>query len=496
MARFVGIDISPTHVRAALVRSRMRAMVVERLLEVDRSHVETLEQALQTCVLPLLEHGEAMAVAVDGNEAFFHRLTLPASARKQIEEVLPFELEAQVPVEFDDLIHDFRIIPSRAPGKEIRLITAAAHAERVVGLVGLVRGALGREPERVGCGSLPLANLANVCPRLQEPGPIALVDVEADRTEVLILAGGALVAARTLSVGMQALPDDAQALSGQLRQTFAAWAASGGEAVSHVWLLGLGALDPKAPAYLSYTLGVITESITASAFTTDLPEGEPLLPRYAKAIALAAGLKNPRDLNLRKGGLTFERGYEFVKDKVPLLTGLAGSILISFLFATWAESRALSREHDMLTEALATVSQNVLGEETSDPEEALLALERGRTSTADPMPHADAFDLLVGISKAIPMEVTHDIEDFDLERTRRRVKIKGVVSSGADAQKVTKEIKKIRCVQNVKDPKITQVINSERKKYQLEFIFRCPEDEAKAKPKKPKGEESAKGGEG
>ena len=218
----------------------------------------------------------------------------------------------------------------------------------------------------------------------------------------------------------------------------------------------------------------------------------PLLPRFAQAMGLAAGLKQARDLDLRQGALAFERGHEFVKEKAPLLTGLAGAIVVSFLFATWAQLRALSREHEVLTASLAAISRDVLGEETEDPERARELLDTGGgRAVSDPMPHADAFDVLVGLSETIPMTMTHDIDEFDMQRGK--VKIRGIVDTAADAKKIAKDVEKIRCVKNIKTGKITQVVNSDRQKYSLEFDVRCAEDQSKIKGKKVKPDEKETG---
>ena len=80
---------------------------------------------------------------------------------------------------------------------------------------------------------------------------------------------------------------------------------------------------------------------------------------------------------------------------------------------------------------------------------------------------------------------------------RGRVKVNGVVPTTADAQKVATGVKKIRCVETVKMGKITQVINSDRQKYVLEFEVKCPEDAGKGGKKKQrdKAGDAAGGGE-
>jgi general secretion pathway protein L len=135
----------------------------------------------------------------------------------------------------------------------------------------------------------------------------------------------------------------------------------------------------------------------------------------------------------------------------------------------------------------------VLGQEATTGEEALDLLEKQKAKDeGDPMPHMDAFDVIVELSKVIPMSVTHDIEEFDMQRSH--VKINGVVGSTADAQLVAGGMKSHRCFSDVKISKITQVVNSDRQKYVLELDVKCPEDGGKKKkPAKDKEKTEAEG---
>ncbi len=143
-----------------------------------------------------------------------------------------------------------------------------------------------------------------------------------------------------------------------------------------------------------------------------------------------------------------------------------------------------------MTTALSALSKDVLDQETTDGAEAIELLEKKKgQDEADPMPRMDAFDVIVELSKVIPLSVTHDIEEFDMQRGH--VKINGVVSSTADAQMVAGGMKTHRCFSDVKISKITQVVNSDRQKYVLEFDVKCPEE---SKKKKAPAKEPAAGG--
>jgi general secretion pathway protein L len=495
MARLIGIDIRASHVRAALLHTSYRSIELEQMLEVDVAQAASLDEAIQACVLPMLQHADALAAAVEGQYAFLHRITLPATAAKRIEEILPFELEAQVPVDMSELVWDYRTLRRTSATAPIVTLTAAARTEHVRQRIELVRRLLGRELDRVGCGPLALANLVTLAPDLAAAEPVALIDLGGNRSEVLILDQGEPAFARTLSRGVEGLPESAPALAAELRQTFASWLSLDGAPVRTAYLVGGGAAAQGAEGYLSYELGVGVQRLPRLGIQ-GLSDAElELVPRYAKAIALAAGLiGRPRDPDLRRGDLAYQRGFGFLKDKLPLLSGLGAAIVISFAFSTWAQLRSIEREQEVLGKALATLSTDVLGEEATDPEQARELLERARgMEESDPMPHMDAFDVIVEISKVIPMSITHDIDEFDM--SRGHVKLNGVVGSTADAQVISTALGNHRCFKDVKISKIVQMVNSDRQKYVLEFEVLCPDDDAakKKKKKKPEGGGEAEG---
>lgn len=485
MAGFVGIDIGKTHVRAVSLSVGYKRLSLLRLEEVALDAAASLESALQQVCAPLLEHTDGVAVAIDGDQAFIHRISIPATALKRLEEVLPFEVEAQVPVDIDELVFDYRQLRRRDTTGPVVVMTAAARIETVRARIELVKSAIGRQPDRVGCGPLVLANLASVVSVLRAPGPYALVDLGAGRTEVTVLAHGEVVFVRTLSQGVAGLPASADALASELRQTFLSAAVACGGDLQAAYLVGGGSAASGAAEYLAYEVGVPITPLPALELEGVSEDRAPSMPRFAKAIALALGASGrARDVDLRKGPLEFQRGFGFLKEKLPVLSGLGAAIAISFVFSNWAEMRALDRESEVLSAQLSAVSKEVLGEAVTDAESATEALTRAQASEeADPMPQMDAFDVIVELSNVIPSTMVHDIEDFDMQRGH--VKLTGVVGSTADAQSIATEMGKNVCVKDAKIAKITQQIGSDRQKYVLELDVRCGDDNAKKKPDKP-----------
>ncbi|HEY0468283.1 MAG TPA: pilus assembly protein PilM, partial [Polyangiaceae bacterium] len=367
MARYIGIDIGSSHVRALLLVTGYKRVVIEAINELAIDSVESLEKAIELCVTPMLPHTDGVAVAIDGDGAFVHRLKLPLTARKQIDAVLPFELESQMPIDMSELVYDYRILRGDANPAAIEVIAALARTEQVKQRIELVKRALGREPERVSCGPLVLGNLSLVARELTGKSPVALVDLGSKRTEVAVLSEGEPLFVRTLSRGVAGLPDSAAGLIAELRQTFLAFLASTDLAIESVILLGGGAAASGADQYLSHELGLPVRALPTFQLEASA-EIVLALPRFAKALALAAGLSGKAvDLNLRSGPLAYQRGFGFLKERAPLLAGLIAATLVSFLFSSWADLHALAREHEELTRSLAAQSQQALGEELTDP---------------------------------------------------------------------------------------------------------------------------------
>jgi general secretion pathway protein L len=149
---------------------------------------------------------------------------------------------------------------------------------------------------------------------------------------------------------------------------------------------------------------------------------------------------------------------------------------------------AVHEERTALESALGAVTKEVLGTEATSAQQAqdLLAKEVALTDQ-DPMPHADAFDVMVRLSEAIPSSMTHDIEELDVQKGH--VAIRGIVSSIPDAQSIASTLSDDKCLSDVKIKSTTQAVGSDRQKYVMEFDLKCPED-VKPTPKK-KGDTSS-----
>ncbi|HZU84966.1 MAG TPA: hypothetical protein VE987_18675, partial [Polyangiaceae bacterium] len=294
----------------------------------------------------------------------------------------------------------------------------------------------------------------------------------------------------------EGLPATAARLAREIGTSFAAHRARGGAAPTSVYLCGDGAFVQGAEGFLSGALElpvVVLPELALDVAAIDA-ESARRLPCHAKSVALALSLAGRgTGMNLRRGPLAFERGFAWVRERVPVLAGLAATILVSFVFSAWAQLHAVHAEHATLESALASVTKEVLGAEAATAQDAqdLLAKEAALTDE-DPMPHADGFDVMVRVSEAVPASMQHDIDELDVQKGH--VVVRGVVASVSDAQTIASALSEDKCLNDVKIKSTTQAIGSDRQKYVLEFDLRCPED-VKPAPRK-KGEAPAGQGTG
>ncbi len=501
MPTWLGVDIGRSSVKVAVVRSAYRKITLEGLFAIEVDEGSDPSAAVRTAVsaaLGGLAAGDGLAVAIDGSRVAVCTLKLPLSVQKQLGDVLPFELEAQVPLEISESVFDYRVLASDAPAGDaeqghLSVLVAVARTADVRSRIDFVQGATGTEPERVEVGGFPIANLVPHVPALGEDGPIAVVDLGAWTSEVVVLKAGEPVFARTLSQGTVGLPASAALLGREIRVSIGAFRAAGGAVPTHVYLSGDGAFESGAASFLAGELALPCEQLPAPSIDLGAavdPERARGVARFAKAIGLALGLgARPAGFDLRRGPLAYERGFAWVREKIPVLAGLVAAIAVSFLFSAWAQLHAASNDKDVLEKALGVVSKEVLGEETTSAARANELLgQQTAMSDEDPLPHSDAFDVMVKLSEDIPQSMVHDIEELDVQKGH--VVVHGIVGTIPDAQSIAASLRAEACFADVKITRTTQVIGGDRQKYVLDLDEKCPED-VKGSGKKKEGSASA-----
>jgi general secretion pathway protein L len=494
MPRYLGIDIGTTSVKAAVVRSAYRKLVLEGLAEsrLAGTGEEAVKAAIKDAAQNALGAGapDGVATSMPGTQTTLRTVRIPETAAQKLADVLPFELESQLPFDLENAVLDWRVLEGHTNEEGLAVLTAVAQVEDATRRIELVKGALGLEPERLGTGAFPIANLAPLASVFSEPRTLAVLDLGNKTSDLLFLEAGEPVFARTLSLGTEGLPQTAAKLAREVRLSLAAFRAQGGKPPDELYLCGGGAFVSGAESFLAAELERPVHRLPP--LSVELGERvapfAQSMPLYATALGLAMSLTTrERGIDLRKGPLAYERGWGWLRDRVPVLVGLGAAICVSFVFSSCTAMYAASKERATLESALGEVTMNVFGEQTTDADRAKELLAAESASEEDPLPHADAFDVMVRLSEHVPQSMTHDVEELDVQKGH--VVIHGVVSTIAEAQSVATSLATEKCFSDVKNTRVSQMVGSDRQKYVIEFDLKCPED-VKSSKKKKKGDTS------
>ncbi len=485
---WIGIDIGKAAVKVAVLRAQSRRLELLGLCAVDVAQDQPVQFAITEAVrgalgTATLANSDALAVALAGSLVSTKVLTLPASANKQLQEILTFELDSQLPFDIADAVFDHRKLES-TNANEMRVMVTVSKTDDVRASVELVKAATGQEPERIGAGAFPLAGAIGLLPVSTEHSCVVVIDIGTKTTDVLVVERGTALFARTLSVGTSGLPGSAPKLAREVRTSLAAYKAQSGGMPTIGYLCGGGAFVPSAAAFLGRELGLPVEAITQLSMDVNAAAAPQMgeLAKFAKAIGIAMSLSGKtHSFDLRRGELSYERGFAWVREKAPALIGFGVALTLSLCLSSVARLHVLSVQQESLQRHLGDSTEQVFGERTDSPSRAKeLVDDQTGTNEEDPMPHADGFDVMVRLSEAIPSDLKHDVEELNVQKNR--VTMRGIVDTPADADKVREALKKQRCFAEVKMGSISAQPGTNRQKYDMDWEIRCPEDVVKAKP--------------
>jgi hypothetical protein len=314
---------------------------------------------------------------------------------------------------------------------------------------------------------------------------LLIVDVGDESTDFCVLHAGQCTFARTLSGGMDLVESGRrEQLGAALQRTLASYRAQRSEEPSLILSSGETAPMESARQWLSKQLGI--ECGVVPLLSAPGADDE-TAPKFARAAALAArSTMRKKKLDLRRGEFATKAAAGQIRQNLRLISICAAAVVLAFSVSLLARYRVAKAEHEQLVERLASVSSELLGEETRSAMHARDLLTSG-PRMEDPLPRFDAYDALEAISQSIPPEIQHDTRrlmiDIDDEGDSGRVEIQGTVGSIAERDQIVEELQKHRCFSEFEKGSISTAAE-DRKDYKLVVKIACPTGQAT-----PEGEE-------
>jgi general secretion pathway protein L len=492
MARILGLDIDRDSLRGVLIKTAFRRTEIEGFVQVPLSQQEgagripELHAALANLLRAIGKPPDIVHTALDGEQASLRVVELPQAAAKRAAEVLPFELESMLPFEVTEAVVDYQPIDTQ--DGQLRLLAAAALRERVREHLALFTDSP-LEPRELAVGAAALDGLRAFCPELAV-GHSVLLELDATESNFCALHKGRAAFARTLSVGANALPEAELLWYSAVRQTLAAYRASGAQPPDRIYLGGQGPLEEIA-VELAHQSGVTVELLAMPR-----TEGGETLPlAYTRAASLAGrALIAGKRINLRVGEFASTRARGDLSSQLSLLAMCGVAVLLCLVFALKARQSVLVDEQNALAKQLGETTQRVFGkrEVTAAKAEALLK----SPPNENPLPRFDAYDALAAISDAVdgaPDNIVHEVRhiriDLAEDRKEGKLELQGGLASIEQRDAIVTQLEAHGCFREIQRGKTSPGRNTEQVNYQIEAKVQCP-GEVTAKKRKSVGSDN------
>ena len=521
MSRILGIDLGAYSVKVAVLAPGFRSAAMvdyyERLVPPPAHDGEPLEEraarALGEIVREQRLDQDSPYSALPGDRVFLHVLEFAFKSlrRPELAKAVGAELESVLPIELEDMVYAFEQLPRdvgrreapelaaleegvdpsfagqavppflaagplAAPADGMRVLSCAAHSDRVRALLDLLGGERA-EPRGVfaapACYPRLVERIAHAPAEGEAAaagGPVAVVDIGHERTDVCVVVGGRVVYARTIARGgrqltesiariwrlswsqaeaakhqdgfvasaaepaqsdawsriHEALVPELTPLVRDLRQTLLACRSRTGATAERVLLVGGGSRLRGLASYLSEQMQIPVRLLGPAEDHAILGPRLQGLGARADVSFLAAGIafegaSGRGAFDLRQGDLSFKADLSFLRAKaMPLVA--AAIVMVAFAaISGYANLYKLRKSEAALGKRLALESAEVFG----SPLSATQVLQRVSPQGDDnPMPKMTAYDLLLALSAAMPGkdQVKIDVEEVDIKPAKITVR--------------------------------------------------------------------------
>lgn len=412
--KILGIDIRTGALSAVLLKSGLKGNWIEAHahtpLPTDESAAAELAAALSTLAEKMDLSGAACVATLPPASISFRNLTVPFGDARKIRQVLPFELEPQLPFAVEDLIFDFHSLPGI--GDDGTTLLAAAVRKETLGafLEGLAP--LGIEPEVVTVAGQPTALCLDQLRDRDQDGFL----IDCDHTHLTLVAFG-----KGRSLLVRSIPRASAEAAGMaglvrmLRQTTTAIETLYPETFvpRSVFLTGVGSADETLERALAESLELPVERLDLWRQPACNLKNSPAQPwdaaRMDGALALALAESTGLGLlNFRRG--PFSTAKHWIEHKKSLVTAavLVGLLLATALAGVLTETYALEKRIAGLDREIGRLFTETFPDVTRvvDPlQQMRLKIEAARQTDLLPGVEGKAvrkIDILNDISRLIP----------------------------------------------------------------------------------------------
>ena len=336
--KILGLDIRRDAVSAVLVKSGMKGSWIERYVRIPislkkTSYEEELKRSFERIRGQMNTTDALCILALPAVDVSYRNLKAPFQEAKKVRQILPFELETDLPYLAEDILFDFNMLESSSETDTPLLFAAAVEKKRIAELIDLLKP-YNIEPDILTVGGYAMGqylsrlNMGKRC--------LVFLDMGDSSTTMVVSLSGDVCLVRTFSL-VAADKSTLRSICSQIKRTLLAFEQKSGLScdIDEIHISGsrsaAGDIDrdleaffgaPVMPADLMQRSGKIALSSKGETWEPHLMDG-------ALSLVLNA-LSGFDTLNFRRGRMGMEKVW--LENKKEILKTCCLGAVVGLLF--------------------------------------------------------------------------------------------------------------------------------------------------------------------
>lgn len=413
--QIVAIDIRHHSIAAVKLSTGLKSASVSACYHVsipdDDESGNPLATALEQIARNVSSEDGDIVVSLPADRTIYRTLRVPFKEEKKIRQVLPFELEPNLPVSVDQLIIDYI---HRNGSAENDLLTASINRQHVDDLMAKL-GDAGLQPQLILPGDFPLAS-AITAKNEALPDQAILLSMDESKATVILIDSGNISLVRSLTADT-ATDKGMETLALKIRQTLIAYGETTvqGFTPQALYVSGPAFIDAAILQRLKTSLEMdpIIVDLHKSSFIDSEPsvgEWNPAMFNGALALALVE-LEHLPCPSFHRTGSTLRNYWISYRQYVRVPAILLTVVLLLGLGAVILESHMLGKQLNDLDRQMEEIFKETfpqakrVGNAGDQMKSELKKARTGNIDSGETIPKARTIDVLMQISSSIPKDI-------------------------------------------------------------------------------------------
>jgi len=411
-----GLDIRRDVVSAVVVKSGIKGSWIEGHTHVPisasgQSFDEALRRSLDIITEQIQVSDAVCIVSLPAADVTYRNMKAPFKEVKKLRQILPFELETDLPYQAEDIAFDFKVLENALDNQNPLLFAAVIEKQRVAALVDLLKQ-FDMQPDILTVGGYAMGQyLARLTREKQNRVFLDIGSVNA--TMVLSLSGDVCLV-RTFPL-VDAEKQGMDLLCSQVNQTLLAFEQKTGLncSMDDIRITGPGSTDTDIEPLFEKALGAPVGHVDLMEMSPKIRRslrGEDWQPRLMDgALSLALSeLSGFDSFNFRRGRMGMEKVWIENKKDILKTCCLGGFVALLFLGYSIVSTYTLKQRVEAKKSEIVAVFQSTFPEVTQivDPVHQMrMKLEAAEKNISFPGELNSAvktIDILNDISRLIP----------------------------------------------------------------------------------------------